>query len=143
MPIMNHLKTTLNRSKATRRARGPSGLIFIVDDNALLVEYAVTVLKGEGYEVQFFTDPKAVLKAIKDANPKPVALVTDYDMGEMNGLDLIVLSHKIHPSLKTVLLSGTIDRSFVSRHPAKVHRFLGKPYQPAQLKSLVGELLLT
>jgi DNA-binding NtrC family response regulator len=133
----------MRRTRVTRHARGPSGLIFIVDDNMLLVEYAGAVLKGEGYEVRFFTDPKEALKAIKESNPKPVALVTDYDMGEMNGLDLIVLSHKIHPSLKTVLLSGTIDRTFVSKHPAKVHRFLGKPYQPAQLKSMVGELLLS
>ena len=133
----------MSRSKATRHARGPSGLIFIVDDNALLVEYAVTVLRGEGYEVRQFTDPKAVLKAMKESKAKPVALVTDYDMGELNGLDLIVLSHKIHPALKTVLLSGTIDRDFVARHPAKVHRFLGKPYHPAQLRTIVGELLLT
>jgi DNA-binding NtrC family response regulator len=133
----------MRRSKATRHARGPSGLIFVVDDNALLVEYACTVLKGEGYDVRLFTNPKEVLKAIKESNPKPVALITDYDMGEMNGLDLIVLSHKIIPSLKTILLSGTIDRSFVAQHPAKVHRFLGKPYQPAQLKTTVGELLLT
>lgn len=133
----------MRRTRTTRHARGPSGLIFIVDDNVLLVEYAGAVLKGEGYEVKFFTDPKAVLKAIKEANPKPVALVTDYDMGEMNGLDLIVSSHRIHPSLKTVLLSGTIDRAFIAQHPARVHRFLGKPYQPAQLKSMVGELLLT
>jgi YesN/AraC family two-component response regulator len=81
------------------------------------------------------------LKAIEEADPKPVALVTDYEMGEMNGLELIVSSHKILPSLKTVLLSGTIDGAFIARHPAKVHRFLGKPYLPAQLKSMVGELL--
>ena len=59
----------------------------------------------------------------------------------MNGLELIISSHKIHPSLKTVLLSGTIDGAFIAGHPAKVDRFLGKPYLPAQLKSAVGELL--
>lgn len=133
----------MRRTRATRQARGRSGVIFIVDDNALLVEYAGTVLKAAGYEVKFFTNPQAALQALKECNPKPVALVTDYDMGEMNGLDLIVSSHKIHPRLKTVLLSGTIDRDFVALHPARVHRFLGKPYQPAQLKSMVGELLLS
>jgi DNA-binding NtrC family response regulator len=131
----------MRRSRATRQARGPSGLIFIVDDNALLVEYAGTVLKKAGYEVMFFTDPASALQAVKDAHPRPVALVTDYEMGQMNGLDLIVSCHKIHPSLKTVLLSGTIDLAFVDKHPARVHRFLGKPYQPAQLKTMVGELL--
>ena len=37
--------------------------------------------------------------------------------------------------------SGTIDGSFIASHPAKVNKFLGKPYLPAQLKSTVGELL--
>jgi DNA-binding NtrC family response regulator len=133
----------MSQTKATRQDPKPSGLIFVVDDNALLVQYAGAVLQAEGYEVKPFTDPKAVLEAMKEANPKPVVLVTDYEMGDMNGLDLIISSHKIHPSLKTVLLSGTIDGAFIEGHPAKVNRFLGKPYQPAQLKTLVGELLLS
>ena len=91
--------------------------------------------------MEFFTDPKVALKAMQDADPKPVALVTDYEMGDMNGLELIDSSQKIHPALKTVLLSGTIDKAFVASHPTKVNRFLGKPYLPAQLKSTVGELL--
>jgi DNA-binding NtrC family response regulator len=132
----------MSKTKATRLAREPSGLIFIVDDNAMLSEYAGTVLKGVGYDIRSFTDPKDVLQAMQEADPKPVALVTDYEMGEMNGLELIASSHKIHPSLKTVLLSGTIDGTFVARQSTKVHRFLGKPYKPAQLTNLVGELLL-
>jgi hypothetical protein len=28
-------------------------------------------------------------------------------------------------------------------NPAEVHRFLGKPYEPAQLQNLVAELLAT
>jgi len=131
----------MNKVKITRQARGACGLIFIVDDNAMLVELAGEVLKREGYDVKSFTDPKDVLKAMKEADPKPVALLTDYEMGEMNGLDLIVSSHKIHPLLKTMLLSGSIDGAFFANHPAKVHRFLGKPYLPAQLQSLVAELL--
>jgi DNA-binding NtrC family response regulator len=131
----------MSKTKATRKDPEPSGLIFIVDDNALLVEFAGAVLGREGYDIQSFTDPKDVLKAMQAADPKPVALVTDYEMGEINGLDLIVSSHKILPSLKTVLVSGTIDGAFIANHPAKVNKFLGKPYLPAQLKNLVGELL--
>jgi len=68
-------------------------------------------------------------------------LVTDYEMGEMNGLELIQSSHEIHPALKTVLVSGTVDSSITLSHAAKVHRFLGKPYEPAQLQKAVAELM--
>src|SRR5258708_39908650 len=111
----------MNQSKGTRLEPDPSGLIFIVDDNALLVEYAGAVLQSKGYDVQFFTDPKDVLTAMEVADPKPVALVTDYDMVEMNGWDLLASSHNIHPSLQTVLLSGSIDSSFVATHPSKLN----------------------
>ena len=74
-------------------------------------------------------------QSFKRSNIEPVVLVTDYDMSEMNGLELIVHSHQIHPTLKTVLLSGTVDGTLASLHPARVHRFLGKPYQPAQLEA--------
>jgi CheY-like chemotaxis protein len=131
----------MNQTKAVRQDPHPSTLIFVVDDNAVLVQFAETVLEGAGYEVRPFTSPKECLKAMQSAEPKPAALVTDYEMEGMNGLDLIESSYKINPSIKTVLLSGSIDGSFVSKHPAKVHKFLGKPYLPAQLKTMVGELL--
>jgi DNA-binding NtrC family response regulator len=117
------------------------GLIFVVDDNAMLVEFAAVVLEAAGYEVRQFSDPKDVLLAIHEANPKPAVLVTDYEMGAMNGLELIQSAHKIHPSLRTLMVSGTVDSSIVLTHTAKVHRFLGKPYEPAELQKAVAELM--
>ncbi|HEY3861403.1 MAG TPA: response regulator [Verrucomicrobiae bacterium] len=112
-----------------------------MDDNAMLVEFAATVLKGAGYTVRHFSDPKAALSAMHEANPKPAVLVTDYEMGDMNGLELIQSSHEVHPSLKTLMLSGTVDGSIMLTHAAKVHRFLGKPYEPMELQRAVAELM--
>jgi DNA-binding NtrC family response regulator len=118
-------------------------LIFIVDDEPMLVEFAASILQSAGCSVQSFTDPALLLKALGESAPKPSLLVTDYDLGlhAMNGLELIVNCHKIHPSLKTVLASGTVDGSVTLHHPAKVDRFLSKPYPPAQLRAIVAELL--
>lgn len=117
-------------------------LIFVVDDAAMLVEFAAMVLQAAGYEVKQFTEPGPVLKAL-EAGLRPALLLSDYDMGlkAMNGLDLILNSQKIHPTMKTILASGTVDGSVTLHHPAKVDRFLSKPYPPAQLKALVAELL--
>jgi DNA-binding NtrC family response regulator len=129
------------RKKTARRSPVLPGVIFVVDDDPLLGQFAGAVLETQGCEVRIFTDPIKALQAIKKSTPKPVALVTDYDMKEMNGLDLILAAEKLCPSLKTILLSGTVDGSVILKHAAKVHHFLGKPYQPAQLKTLIGELL--
>jgi FixJ family two-component response regulator len=131
----------MKKRKSVSAKPVPRGLVFVVDDNALLVEFAATVLEAAGYTVQHFVKPKAVVAAIRDAKPKPAVLVTDYEMAEMNGLELIQSSHEIHPALKTVLVSGTVDSSITLSHAAKVHRFLGKPYEPAQLQKAVAELM--
>jgi len=110
----------MKKRKSARLAPPSRGTIFIVDDDALLVEYATTVLEAAGYTVQHFSDPKDVLRAMQKANPKPAVLVTDYDMGEINGLELILSSHKIH---------------------AKVNQFLGKPYKPGQLQKIIAKLM--
>ncbi len=107
----------------------------------MLVEFAALVLESAGYQVRHFCDPEGRLGGAANGRPKPAVLVTDYDMKGMNGLELIVSSHRIHPTLKTVMLSGTVDFSTTPTHPARVNRFLGKPYEPAQLKNLVAELL--
>jgi two-component system response regulator YesN len=131
----------MKKRKSAQLAPSPRGTVFIVDDDALLVEYATTVLEAAGYIVKHFSDPKKVLRALQKADPKPSVLVTDYEMGEINGLELILSSHKIHPSLKTLLLSGTVDSSISTGHAAKVHHFLGKPYKPGQLQKIVAKLM--
>jgi two-component system CheB/CheR fusion protein len=122
---------------------GSKPLIFVVDDSPMLVEFAAMVLQSVGYEVKTFTEPSPALKALSDGGLRPVLMITDYDMGmrAMNGLDLIVNCHKVHPSMKVVLASGTVDGSVTLHHVARVDRFLSKPYQPAQLKALAAELL--
>lgn len=133
---------TMNKRKSARQDPTWSVAVFVVDDNALLVKFAAAVLEQAGYLVTSFSEPKAVLQAMESADPKPAVLVTDYNMGEMNGLELIESSHKIHPALKTILLSGSIDGSTVFTPSANVHRFLGKPYEPSQLQDMVAELVV-
>jgi DNA-binding NtrC family response regulator len=118
-------------------------LIFVVDDSALQMEFAVMVLQSAGYAVQPFTEPDLLLKALEAGAPPPALLITDYDMGphSMSGLDLIFQCHKIHPLMKTILASGTVSGSVTLHHQARVDRFLSKPYPPAQLKTMVAELL--
>ena len=133
----------MKKRKSARRDPTGGGSVFVVDDNIMLAEFAARVLEAAGFTVVHFSDPQAVLRAINEADPKPAVLVTDYEMGKMNWLELIHSLQKVHPALKTVLLSGTVDGSILLNHPARVNRFLGKPYEPVQLQKVVAELLRT
>src|SRR5580658_3668576 len=113
----------MKKRKTVRHKTAPRKQIFVVDDNALLAEFAATILEAAGYVVKSFLEPKAVLAAMRRAKTKPAVLVTDYEMAEMNGLQLIHSSHLIHPALKTILVSGTVDSSITLTHTAKVNHF--------------------
>jgi two-component system chemotaxis response regulator CheY len=124
-------------SKATNQ----SPLIFIVDDNPDLTQMAEMVLSAEGYRCQLFCDPRQVLEVFANSATRPDLLLTDYEMGSMNGLELIEHCRHDMPDLKAVLLSGTVEASTALRHPVKINHFLSKPYQPKDLIALVKSLL--
>jgi CheY-like chemotaxis protein len=120
---------------------GSKKLIYVVDDKPALVELAKTVLALDGFVVEGFDKPADLLAALHKANPIPDLLVTDFDMPEMNGLQLIHQCRCVAPKIKIVVLSGTVEEHEVMSDSAKADRFLRKPYQPKQLIHVVNELL--
>ncbi|MGH7978463.1 MAG: response regulator [Limisphaerales bacterium] len=103
-------------------------LVFVVDDEVLLLDLAETVLAPEGLMIRTFADPSRALAEYKSATRPPALLVTDYAMGSMNGLKLIEECRKIRPDQKTILVSGTVDENVYANSNIKPDLFLAKPY---------------
>jgi DNA-binding NtrC family response regulator len=127
--------------KAPDTAQKKPLLIYLVDDQPMLLDLAEASLQGEGYDLKKFVDPELALKAFLKARIKPALIITDYAMGKMNGLELIEKCKEVKPALKSVLISGTAGAEIVLDSPVKVDRFMGKPYQPANLAELVRRVL--
>jgi CheY-like chemotaxis protein len=102
-------------------------LVFVVDDEPMLLDLAAAILQPLGYEVRTFRDPKLALAEFSAA--KPAVLVTDYAMGEMNGMELMRECKRIYPLQKILLLSGTVNENIYADSTAKPDTFLAKPYQ--------------
>jgi len=132
------IQPTNNRPQPGRK-RKP--LVYIVDDEALLLDLAELALKTDGYTLKKFQDPEKALKSFLAARAKPDLLISDYAMGKMNGLELIEKCKQDHPALKTILVSGTMGVEIILDAPVKVDRFMGKPYQSANLAELVRRVL--
>ncbi len=129
-------------AKLKRESLGkPGSVIYLVDDEKLLLDLAELALKDNGYALKKFHDPATALAAFLRARTKPVLLITDYALGKMNGMDLIEKCKQTHPNLKSILISGTAGAEIILSAPVKVDRFLGKPYQPASLAEMVRSLL--
>ena len=124
----------------SRPGRKRKPLIYIVDDEALLLDLAEASLEPGGYMVKKFQDPEEALRSFLREKTKPDLLITDYAMGKMNGLELIEKCKSAHPGLKTMLVSGTAGAEIILNAPVKVERFLGKPYQPTMLLETVRQI---
>jgi len=112
-------------------------LIYVVDDETVLLEMAAVVLRALGYSVKTFTDAEAALAAFAEARPRPCLVITDYAMREMTGLRLIAECRRVDPEQKTILVSGTQEEQVYRDAPCKPDRFLAKPYRARDLVEAV------
>ncbi|HEX3625740.1 MAG TPA: response regulator [Verrucomicrobiae bacterium] len=116
-------------------------LVFVVDDEVMLLDLAEMVLEPEGLVVRTFADPRRALAEYKSAARRPDLVVTDYAMDGMNGLELIQECRKVHSKQKTLLVSGTVDESVYANSEIKPERFLAKPYKTDDFVAIIHELL--
>jgi CheY-like chemotaxis protein len=132
----------MNQSRDNSEPPGTAGgLLYVVDDEPVLLELAVTLLEPLGYQTKTFRNPESALEAFRVADPRPALVITDYAMHTMNGLELIEECRRIHPGQKTILLSGTVDAGIYRDSAQKPDRFLAKPYHARQFVSLVQAVL--
>jgi len=133
----------MSEPKTNSPASGPNGgaLIYVVDDEPMLLELASVILEPLGYTIETFRSAESALRAFKVAESPPALVITDYAMHEMTGLDLVGACRQIQPRQKILLVSGTVGEDIVRDAPAKPDRFLAKPYQSKQLIDAVEALL--
>ena len=121
----------LAREKASR------GLIYVVDDEIMLLELATIILEPLGFTVETFRDPNSALAAFTAAQPRPLLLITDYAMHHMNGMTLIAACRSLEPHQKTLLISGTVTEDIFRDSPCRPDAYVAKPYHARQLIEVV------
>ncbi|HXB58160.1 MAG TPA: response regulator [Candidatus Acidoferrales bacterium] len=117
---------------------GAGPVVFVVDDEEMLLDLAEMVLKPAGFSVRKFQDPKKALAEYAVAAPRVV--ITDYAMGPMNGLEVIQECRRLHPDQKIIMVSGTVDESVYANSEIKPDCFIAKPYDPHRFVAAVRKL---
>ncbi len=123
-----------------RFKQGPAPVIFVVDDEPMLLDLAEMILKPEGFDVRTYRDPSRALADYEAARQPPSLVISDYAMGGMNGLDLLRACRRLRPEQKTILVSGTVDEGIYAGSDIKPDSFVAKPYDPEQFVALVKSL---
>lgn len=116
-------------------------LIYVVDDEPMLLELASVILQPLGYTVKTFTNATSALESYTAGKPFPALVITDYSMHAMNGMDLIKACRQIQPRQKIILISGTVGEDIYRDSPERPDHFIAKPYQAKQLVDAVESIL--
>lgn len=122
-------------------ARKGDALVFVVDDQQVVAELTAAILELEGFQTRIFHDPEAAYEAMDTGHVTPDVLLTDYQMPTQSGLDLIERSKDRHPGLRTILYSGTAQKSIYADRRVKPDEFLEKPFVPQHLLEMVKSVL--
>ena len=116
--------------------------IFVVDDSPLIISFLKSTLEGSGYRVQSAGDGVQALAAMKVAVSKPDLIITDINMPNMGGIELI--KHVRQMFRFTPILALTTENQATKRDEAKrlgATGWLTKPVTPTDLIKVVRQVL--
>jgi CheY-like chemotaxis protein len=106
--------------------------ILCVEDDTLLRKTITRLLEMAGAQVHAVSNGEAALEHY--ANSRYNAIVTDFSMPRMNGLELIKMIRDIDVKTPIVMLSAYVELGI--KHEAYAHgatRCLSKPVEPEKL----------
>ena len=109
-------------------------LVFVVDDEWIIASTLAAILRANGYEAMFFTQPLAALEAAR--SEAPYMLISDVLMPRMSGVELAIQLRDIYPNCKVLLFSGqaaTVDLLHAARERGHDFELLIKPVHPTEL----------
>lgn len=119
---------------------GMESILFVEDDPDQL-ETTPRLLKRLGYKVAPMRYPSEAAEAML-ASPKDFDLViTDYDMPEMNGLELAERIHQIDPKIPVIIVTGRSNAVKAAKMVPNIKRIVLKPYSLDMLSDAVRRVL--
>lgn len=122
------------------RQPNPRQRILVVEDDALIRRLNTEVLACSGYQVDAAEDGAAAWVAIQNENYD--LIVTDNNMPNMTGVELLQSLYESRETLPVVMATGTVPQEELDRHPwLEIQATLLKPYSFDELLATVKTVL--
>lgn len=108
--------------------------ILVVDDESDIRDILSDVLTSEGFEVNTAENGAAALQILLKANYD--LLITDLNMPQMDGIELLDRIYEKNMEVKTIIMSGFLSQ--INTEYAKRRRVSGRISKPFQLDELIA-----
>jgi two-component system, LuxR family, response regulator FixJ len=118
------------------------GVIYVVDDDPAVLDSLEALLSQYDYQVRCFSSAASFLEdAILNSAG---CLITDVQMPEMNGAELLQKLNALKSTLSMVVVTGVADvPTAVALMQSGATTLLEKPYDQNELLDAVGRALVT
>ncbi len=132
----------LNALPAPVANRAGNEVIMVVEDEHVLRVLTVNALTVRGYKVLEASNGREALSIVSDRTVRIDLLITDSNMPEMGGIELVRNLRSLRPELPVIISTGYSQEMTAASDdvPGDIE-FLLKPYTMAKLADKVSEVL--
>lgn len=103
-------------------------MFHIIDDEEGVREMLVELTAALGYRAISFASARHYLERLNSEDySKPTAIITDLRMPGMNGYELMGYTHKFHPDINFVVMSG--ETALRHEYMDRACMYLKKPFE--------------
>jgi CheY-like chemotaxis protein len=116
--------------------------ILLIDDEEMVINISEMMLKRLGYRVLKAHDGNEGLQLFEENKSKIDLIISDLEMPEMNGKEVMDKLRKIDPQIKVILSSGALTNADEKNVVNKgFNGFIKKPYSMNTLCEKMAEII--
>lgn len=113
--------------------------ILVVDDRVEVLKAIGGFISQKDFAIYLSDSVEKALSLCKKM--KFDMVVSDFELGEISGIELIGKIKKRRPRIKTILMSGSFDFDRKILERGEIDAFLQKPFEVKELESLIKRIL--
>lgn len=120
----------------------PSDIVVLfVDDEADILSSLTRFLRREPYKKLYAESAGKALELLASNNVS--ILISDFNMPDMNGLELMKRVKTLYPEIVSLIISGdnNVEQIFKSNPSCNIFRIMTKPVEPLRLKGIINEAI--
>ncbi|NPA95952.1 MAG: PAS domain S-box protein [Thermodesulfobacteria bacterium] len=132
-------KTTIKKLDVARDVKGAGRLVFLLEDEEVVMSTVVEYLEKLDFRVMHFSSPMELEKFLTSyKGPAPDIFITDVVMPGKSGLEVAKTIKEYFPEVKVILMSGYSEQ--VLERKGSIYNkgpFLQKPFTIRELKEVL------